>query len=134
MKIFKIGDRFRRTANYGELGANYQVGFESTIEKVGLVGIVDADGYAHTFCNIELIDVASPVRTVERQEIVPGRYGRISVRKGVGKDRANVGLLNVGGYPSGGDTSMSAQEMREAAQTLTEMADALDAGVNFRSV
>lgn len=71
-------------------------------------------------------ELASPVRTVTRKEIVPGSYGAVSVVKFLlpGRaDEAGVAICT----ESGLHKRMNAAELRAAAATLIEIADALDA-------
>jgi hypothetical protein len=58
-----------------------------------------------------------PVRTVTRKEIVLGVYGRVGI------DRVSDGYASM--Y-FGGDSMLDAAELRAAAATLIEIADALD--------
>lgn len=67
---------------------------------------------------------ASPVRTVTttRQEVVPGVYGKVKVTT------PKSSLPGVAGIDLTCDGWWTATELRAAAKTLTEIADALDEG------
>lgn len=63
-----------------------------------------------------------PVRTVTRKEIVPGTYGQVRVlRKMEGQQRVQVELGSHLGY-----ATLSADELRAAASTLIDLAEALE--------
>jgi len=64
-----------------------------------------------------------PVRTVTRTEIVPGTYGVLSVGT-VGASGARI-PINFGSS-AGGERFYDASELRAAATTFIELADALD--------
>lgn len=57
-----------------------------------------------------------PVRTVTKKEIVPGVYGAVVVVGPIGASRANVCV----------NGNLSAAQLRAAAATFLELADALD--------
>jgi hypothetical protein len=57
-----------------------------------------------------------PVRTVTKKEIVPGVYGEVAVVGPIGASRANVCV----------NGNLSAAQLRAAAATFLELADALD--------
>lgn len=57
-----------------------------------------------------------PVRTVAKKEIVPGLYGEVAVVGSIGTSRANVCV----------NGNLSAAQLRAAAATFLELADALD--------
>lgn len=64
-----------------------------------------------------------PVRTVTRKEIVPGVYGRIEI-----SPHARTAVTHVGVRfepMTDGFVALDADELRAAAATLTELADAL---------
>ena len=70
----------------------------------------------------------SPIRTVTRKEIVPGVYGNVSVKQGA---KGTVGVAIVGDVHADprvyiGHCYVTASELRAAASTLTEIADALE--------
>lgn len=73
----------------------------------------------------------SPVRTVTRKEIVPGVYGKVSVQ---GKWKDKVGIAIVGSPIDAessvtvliGHVQLSSDELRAAAETLIQIADALE--------
>lgn len=64
-----------------------------------------------------------PVRTVTRKEIVQGYYGPVEVSAVIG-DRVGIRISHLHG-PGGPEVPMNAAELRAAAATLTEIADAL---------
>jgi hypothetical protein len=73
---------------------------------------------------------SSPVRTTERTitetEIVPGIYGRLEIAPySVDHDGWAIGITTSNGRANSVQT-MSAEELRAAAVTLNELADALD--------
>jgi hypothetical protein len=62
-----------------------------------------------------------PVREVTRKEIVPGEYGRIKIASGRTETSVPINIL-----PSTRGFYLNAAELRAAAATLTEIADALE--------
>lgn len=63
-----------------------------------------------------------PVRTVTRKEIVPGVYGKVTV----GDFGFGCSLSVKIGWDGGGGAYLQAQELREAAKVLNELASALE--------
>lgn len=112
---FKVGDRIRRIVDDGD-GApkNFKSGFETTAKMVTENSVIDAEGFYHSICNVELIQPAtSAIRTVTRREIVPGEYGIVTV------------FPDGAVYVSGVDVP-SAAELREAAHLFNQIAEVLE--------
>lgn len=64
----------------------------------------------------DIVEEKSPIRTVTRKEIVPGRYGNIHIDKG--------GLVTM-------IATNKAANMRESAHILNQIAEALEDGTTF---
>lgn len=69
-----------------------------------------------------------PIRTVTRKEIVAGTYGMLFIHPSLEKGEVCVEFLNNKGerdiYKS--HTNLTAEQLREAAHTLAQIAEALD--------
>lgn len=68
-------------------------------------------------------EAPSPIRTVTRREIVPGSYGKVDVRLKYGSD--NVVSVRLGTSVHGSEL-MNAEELREAAHILNQIAEFLE--------
>jgi hypothetical protein len=67
-----------------------------------------------------------PVRTVTRKEIVPGIYGKLNVTGTYQKSRVTLDWVTDDFYTAPPIVGLDASELRAAAATLTEIADALE--------
>jgi hypothetical protein len=126
MSKFKVGDKVRRVEDSSWYAP---IGFETVIFSVGdgrllftdIVGRVRPTNPSYW----ELIEPAhqGPVRTVTttRKVIGSGTFGDVKVR-GVSDKRVGIAL--------GSDAyiAMSASSLRAAAETFTQLADALESG------
>ena len=108
-------------------------------EKIGPITVSDIDGFRYTYKSdgsylkeyaspLDIItewtdEPTGPVRTVTRKEIVPGTYGYVTTS---GPNDAGVRIT----FPA---ARLNATEIRAAAATLTEIADALGEQVNERA-
>lgn len=136
MSKFKVGDKVRRVKHTTGLFPKCPIGFETVVSGKYSP---EADGFwyednrgciARTGApdDWELIEPAhqGPVRTVTttRKEIDSGTFGNVKVKslKGVSDKRVGIAL--------GGDAyiAMTASSLRAAAETFTQLADALESG------
>jgi hypothetical protein len=85
----------------------------------------ESDGWYHHSHFVAAPPTPQPIRTVTRREIVPGVYGRVTVKMNVSPARMSIGLTNIAGAPIG-DTAMSADELREAAHIFNQIAEVLE--------
>jgi hypothetical protein len=130
---FKVGDRVRRIKHSGQI-CNCPIGFETTVDELfnrprGGFWYRGADGSRQNSSSPgdwELVQPEGPVRTVTRKEIVPGRYGRVYVARPE-DDFVMVGIVITSEVPA--HVSLNASELRAAADTFIELADALEEGV-----
>lgn len=121
---FKVGDKIRRTANPV---SGTPIGFETTVVEpvfdTGVGRVWYRDRYGYIFHgdagSFELIQ-ESPVRTVTRQEIIPGTYDGVSVKEQLPQS-SQPGHVNVAIPP----THMDHDALTRAAAVLTALAGAL---------
>lgn len=111
MSKFKVGDKVARVNGVPFSNGDMVV----TIEKLEehKVWFHETGTYLSPH-DVKLV-AESPIRTVTRKEIVPGVYGKVEVSL----------------YPDGSPCILvsfpkTATELREAAHTLTQIAEALD--------
>jgi hypothetical protein len=121
MSKFKAGDRVRRVGNFTGWAPK---GFESVVHgKDGDLRYTDVNGDKEV-CLIpsdwELIP-AGPVREVTRKEIVSGTYGRLRIDAGL----TGTVLLGIEDGIDTPQTHWTEKELRAAAATFIELADAL---------
>ena len=128
MAKFKIGDRVRvvnpREASLSDNGKEFTIktdeglwGGEQSWHGPGV-------SYRHKEGALELIEPTSqgPVRTKTVKEVVPGEYGEVTVGNAM-LSKAYVKIADAYGRA----VSLNATELRAAAATLLEIAEALDA-------
>lgn len=135
MSKFKVGDEFERVVSDGNGIAAFTKGYRSIVAKVSDSYVRDENGFGHSKSCISLLQTG-PVRTVTRKEIVPGRYGIVSVGDAVvvpdcnnpdSKPHSEINV-SVGGFGMVMQTPYyTPTELRAAAATFNELADALDA-------
>ena len=115
---FKVGDRVRRINSDNDL-VNMTIGSEWVVCSVRNDGWMHVENYKNMVLkeNFELIKEQSPIRQVTRREIIPGRYGRISVQNHTSKT-INVGTTSPVGW--------SVSELREVSKLLALLADVLE--------
>lgn len=118
--MFKKGDVIQRVDEsswpeiHGRTGVDYTVsGYGEAISECGHKIDCRSSRY------YRLIRSTSPVRTVTRKEIMPGKYGRINLTSG-----GAAGMVTI--YTDG--HVFSPTELRAAAATFIELADALEEG------
>lgn len=89
----------------------------------------NVDGW-HDASMFELVASTGPVRTVTRKEIVPGVYGRVKVADYVPEHMSGNAAIHLADRcGKTGPASLhwlNATELRAAAVTFVELADALD--------
>lgn len=127
MSKFKIGDRVRYTGASDRFSDSRIIGAVGTVidgnncndvqvnwDMESMNGASTRGGKYEE--NLELVTPSSPVREVTRKEIVPGVYG--TVRVGFrGETYVNIRMER---------DYHTAPELRAAAATLIELADALE--------
>lgn len=136
MSKFKVGDKVRRV-----YGGNpcAPIGFEAVLihGSGGVLAYRNKEGDLGSFNPNywDLIEPAQsgPVRTVTttRKEIVPGVYGRLKITPIVSRDQwKNVAIQFVmrGDIKEIAEAALSPSELRAAAETFTQLADALESG------
>lgn len=94
-------------------------GYGSTPHRLDLVAEWHEDSLDRVEAEIKA-EISSPVRTVTRKEIVPGEYGHITI-----SDDNRMMLDGVSIWLPR-NRRWKAEELRAAAATLTEIAEALD--------
>jgi hypothetical protein len=109
---FKVGDEFVRTVSDRGSVAEFQAGYESRVAYVFPDCIKDERGWTHSNSCIACKE-SGPVRTVTRKEIVPGKYGIVSVFAD------NTVHISCAG-------NHTPSELRDAARVFSELADALE--------
>lgn len=114
MSKFKVGDRVRRVRDITDWAP---LGFEATVLNHGCY--MDRHGASTMLVDSqwELATPVSPVRTITRKEIVPGPYSGFHVGA---NDQGRVHVVQ------GSKEMYSPSELRAAAATFIELADALD--------
>lgn len=128
MSKFKVGDRVQVTADIDATGTVNAVK-ENTIQ-------VYWDGQENGDSNVfwpdrgfSLIESNSPIRTVTRKEIVAGKYGAVDVAECKVENSAAV-LIAMDWFGFDGKESghavLDADQLREAAHVLNQIAEALD--------
>lgn len=132
MGKFKVGDKVRvlRHRNfYGHDVEGYGIspgtvitlkGVDTTVssDKFTMFSVDDlGDGFSWLIRSddIEPVNDDSPIRTVTRREIVPGKYGVIRIDQGVRGPVLDLWKANP-----------DAEELRAAARIFNEIADVLD--------
>jgi hypothetical protein len=138
--MFKKGDKVRFTRVNPNGGEKY--GKEGDVATV----LVPVTGYSHEYtsnqaevdlpgCDIEpnvpwsvleLVSNTGPVRTVTRQEIIPGTYDGVSVQR-YAKDPSGVIRVSLFAHDEM-HRKMTAAELDRAAAVLTALAGALRDG------
>lgn len=112
-----VGDYFERiVGDECTTYPSFTKGYRGKVARITDGCIWDDDGCGHSYDNVRKIDPPnpSPVRTVTRKEIVPGTYGIVNVA--VAPGYAATWIEN---------RFYSPAELRAAASTLIEIADAL---------
>lgn len=119
MSKFKVGDTVRLKNNSPETEGQFTHGKEYTVVGFTEYGVRlaeddsgDANGWVKEY--FELASKRSPVRTVTRTEILPGVYGIVRVSHLDGVTSLSLNPFD------------KAEELREAAHTLNQIAEALD--------
>jgi hypothetical protein len=121
-----VGDYFERTvSDECATRPSFIRGYRGRVVRITDGCYWDEDGSGHSENCIRKIDPpnAGPVRTVTRKEIVPGTYGRIEVLDST-NDGAQVRID--GPHPVSPHLWLTPVELRAAASTLIEIADALE--------
>lgn len=109
MAKFKVGDRVRDCDGDEATVLTVFGDRHVEVEWCGYEGLRGKWLQSH----FELVSTPGPVRTVTRREIVPGRYGIVTI--------TDFGDINI-------VSSRKPEELREAARIFTEIADVLDDG------
>jgi hypothetical protein len=119
-----VGDYFERTvSDTNPTFPNFIKGYRGRVARYDDGCIRDEDGCGHSVNCVRKIDPPNvgPVRTVTRKEIVPGAYGIVRIlakpTNDAFPDHAHVRI---------DDGLSSPADLRAAAATLTEIADALE--------
>lgn len=129
MAKFKIGDKVRVRAGYnanpGQAGREFTIRTdESTYQGEQSWG---GENSPYRFKESDLEPVnGSPVRTVARKEIVGGEYGRVRVLPLRGVSDLKVGVRLTVDRDNADLVALEASELRAAATTFNELADALE--------
>ena len=121
MGKFKVGDQVKRVTCFSRELGEYFTGTPFQVVGVTSTGVVDPNGGNHAAGFLELDE--GPVRTVTRKEIVPGVYGVVSVASQFA-DATPVALWKHG--IEAPMVTLNSTELRSAAATLIELADALE--------
>jgi len=135
MSKFKVGDRVRRVKHSTSMIRNCPIGYVTKVdEMLGSYGFwyISEDGSKQNSPSLQDWElVEGPVRNVTRTEIVPGVYGRVKVG-GENYNGQHTGNGVAVSFTLRGDSqtvtfaAMNAAELRDAANTFTVLADALD--------
>jgi hypothetical protein len=129
MSKFKVGDRVRivsarKAAHHGrEFVIDHSEGVYDGEPSWCGGQHSPSSPYRWRESELELV-TTSPVRTVTRKEIVSGQFGKVTVRSLKGVSDRHVGIgVHGNSLPN---ASMDSTELRAAAATFIELADALD--------
>jgi len=117
MGKFKVGDRVRRVSG-SCFGNEHGQGFVGTVASTDGAVLTFTNGH-QGFADQYATENPSPVREVTRKEIVPDQYGIVSVKENHPRYENSV---NVCIQP----THATAEQLRAAADVLTQLADALE--------
>lgn len=133
MGKFKKGDKLKCVRGWSQgvqAGHEYTVAYVSEVAETlrvdGVSGFWDTDRFVPA--------TRGPIRAVTRKEIVPGRYGVVNVggaasiiEFGSPVEAEHKVHVSIGGFGMVMQTPYyNASELRAAAATLAEIADALD--------
>jgi len=95
----------------------------------GEIRLYTQDGFyipsreSHPF---DIVGLGSPIRTVTRREIVPGKYGLVNITGTYQGNRVTMGFLEENIQTAVSVAGMNASELRETAHLFNQLAEVLE--------
>lgn len=119
MSKFNVGDKVR----YIKEGYTGKTSTVLGVLSNGLIKVDTHGKFGACYEKEEDLEHVGPIRTVTRREIIPGVYGRVHV----GQTGGGKVVVSMGGFGMVmQQQSFTANELREAAHILNQLAEALD--------